>query len=501
MCGPSGVWDITLLNMKMRELKIFRSLKVRIFLIMLIVGLIPCFVMRYAILQNYEQRAVNIRTSDITTQLRILANHLITYHYLQDTSSEVINAELDQLSGLYDGRVLVINNDLRVVKDTYGISENKTIISEEVVRCIKGENTSRYDKNNGYVEMTIPITETVTLEGGKADTEAKKEIVRGVMLVSASTDTIGATLEILSRKALLVEVIVILVIIMISILAAKGLFKPFEKITEALNQVQEGYTDDPISVTDCLETEHIGEAFNQVLGRMKMLDTSRQEFVSNVSHELRTPITSMKVLADSLISQKDAPIELYQEFMTDIAAEIDREDKIITELLSLVKMDRTAADLNISEVDIDALVELIMRRLRPIAQKRDVEVVYESVRPVTAAVDEVKLTLVISNLVENAVKYNKEHGWVRVRLDADHQYFTVEVADSGVGIPRDSLEHIYERFYRVDKSRSREIGGTGLGLAITRSAILMHRGTIKAESIEGEGTTFTIRIPLKYIPV
>ncbi len=457
--------------------------------------------MRYAILQNYEQRAVNVKISDISTQLRILANHLITYHYLQDTSSEVINAELDQLSGLYDGRVLVINNDLRVVKDTYGISENKTIISEEVVRCIKGENTSRYDKNNGYVEMTIPITETVTLEGGKADTEAKKEIVRGVMLVSASTDTIGATLEILSRKALLVEVIVILVIIMISILAAKGLFKPFEKITEALNQVQEGYTDDPISVTDCLETEHIGEAFNQVLGRMKMLDTSRQEFVSNVSHELRTPITSMKVLADSLISQKDAPIELYQEFMTDIAAEIDREDKIITELLSLVKMDRTAADLNISEVDIDALVELIMRRLRPIAQKRDVEVVYESVRPVTAAVDEVKLTLVISNLVENAVKYNKEHGWVRVRLDADHQYFTVEVADSGVGIPRDSLEHIYERFYRVDKSRSREIGGTGLGLAITRSAILMHRGTIKAESIEGEGTTFTIRIPLKYIPV
>ncbi len=490
-----------MLKDKLRNIKILRSLKSRIFLILLIVGLLPCISMRYAILQNYEQRAVNVKISDISTQLRILANHLITYHYLQDTSSEVINAELDQLSGLYDGRVLVINNDLRVVKDTYGISENKTIISEEVVRCIKGENTSRYDKNNGYVEMTIPITETVTLESGKADTEAKKEIVRGVMLVSASTDTIGATLEILSRKALLVEVIVILVIIMISILAAKGLFKPFEKITEALNQVQEGYTDDPISVTDCLETEHIGEAFNQVLGRMKMLDTSRQEFVSNVSHELRTPITSMKVLADSLISQKDAPIELYQEFMTDIAAEIDREDKIITELLSLVKMDRTAADLNISEVDIDALVELIMRRLRPIAQKRDVEVVYESVRPVTAAVDEVKLTLVISNLVENAVKYNKEHGWVRVRLDADHQYFTVEVADSGVGIPRDSLEHIYERFYRVDKSRSREIGGTGLGLAITRSAILMHRGTIKAESIEGEGTTFTIRIPLKYIPV
>ena len=489
-----------MLKHKLRNIKILRSLKSRIFLFLLIVGLVPCISMRYAILQNYEQRAVNVKISDVSTQLRILANHLITYHYLQDTSSEVINAELDQLSSLYDGRVLVINNDLRIVKDTYGISENKTIISEEVVRCIKGENTSRYDRNNGYVELTIPITETIALGGGTDNIE-RKEIVRGVMLVSASTDSISVTLDILSRKALIVEVIVILAMVIVAILAAKVLIRPFEKITEALNRAQEGYTNDPISVTDCLETEHIGDAFNRVLGRMKMLDDSRQEFVSNVSHELRTPITSMKVLADSLVSQKDVPIELYQEFMADIAEEIEREDKIITDLLSLVRMDRTAADMNITEVDINALVELIMRRLRPIAQKRDVEVVYESVRPVMAAVDEVKLTLILSNLVENAIKYNKEHGWVRVKLDADHQYFTVEVADSGVGIPEESMDHIYERFYRVDKSRSREIGGTGLGLAITRSAVLMHRGTIKAESIEGEGTTFTIRIPLKYIPV
>ncbi len=452
-----------MLKNKLRNIKILRSLKSRIFLILLIVGLIPCVSMRYAILQNYEQRAVNVKISDVSTQLRILANHLITYHYLQDTSSEVINAELDQLSSLYDGRVLVINNDLKVVKDTYGISENKTIISEEVVRCIKGENTSRYDRNNGYVEMTIPITETVTLGGNEKEAKERKEIVRGVMLVSASTDSISVTMEILSRKALIVEVIVIIVTTIVSVLAAKILIRPFEKITEALDEAQEGYSSDPISVTDCVETEHIGDAFNRVLGRMKVLDTSRQEFVSNVSHELRTPITSMKVLADSLISQKDVPVELYQEFMEDIAEEIDREDEIITDLLSLVKMDRTAADLNITEVDINALVELIMRRLRPIAQNRDVEVVYESVRPVTAAVDEVKITQVISNLVENAIKYNKEHGWVRVKLDADHQYFSVEVADSGIGIPAESIDHIYERFYRVDKSRSREIDGTRAG--------------------------------------
>lgn len=500
MYGLSGVLAITLLEDKFRNIIFLRSLKMRIFLILFIVGLIPCIGMRYAILQNYEQRAVNVRTSDITTQLRILANHLITYHYLQDTSSEVINAELDQLSNLYDGRVMIINNDLRIVKDTYGISENKTIISSEVVRCIKGESTNQHDKENGYIEMAIPITETVIL-GDDTDAAEKRDVVRGVMLVSASTDNIVVTMDILSRKALIVEIIVILAILIVSILAAQVLIRPFEKITEALNRAQEGYTNDPISVVDCLETEHIGDAFNRVLGRMKLLDDSRQEFVSNVSHELKTPITSMKVLADSLISQKDVPIEVYQEFMSDIAKEIEREDKIITDLLSLVKMDRTAADLNIAAVDINVLVELIMKRLRPIAQKRDVELVYESVRPVIAAVDEVKITLVISNLVENAVKYNKEHGWVKVKLDADHQFFTVEVADSGIGIPADCIDNIYERFYRVDKSRSREIGGTGLGLAITRSAVLMHRGSIRVESIEGEGTTFTVRIPLTYIAV
>ena len=121
-------------------------------------------------------------------------------------------------------------------------------------------------------------------------------------------------------------------------------------------------------------------------------------------------------------------------------------------------------------------------------------------RQVSAMVDEVKISQVITNLVENAIKYNNENGSVRVSLDADHQFFTLEVVDTGIGIPEDSRDQIFERFYRVDKSHSREIGGTGLGLAITKSAVLMHRGTISVESVEGEGSTFTVRIPLVYIP-
>ena len=150
-------------------------------------------------------------------------------------------------------------------------------------------------------------------------------------------------------------------------------------------------------------------------------------------------------------------------------------------------------------MNINELLELILRRLRPIAAKSNIELVFESVRPVIAEVDEVKLTLAFSNLVENAVKYNRKDGWVKVKLDADHQFFSLEVSDSGIGIPESAQEHIFERFYRVDKSHSREIGGTGLGLAIARNAILMHRGAIKVSSVEGEGTTFTVKVPLSYI--
>ena len=207
----------------------------------------------------------------------------------------------------------------------------------------------------------------------------------------------------------------------------------------------------------------------------------------------------MKVLADSLVIQDNVPAELYREFMEDIVSEIDRENRIITDLLDLVKMDKKVQGLNVTAIDINELTELILKRLRPIARKKDIEVVFESMRPVVAEVDEVKMTLIMSNLVENAIKYNKEHGWVKVFLDADHQYFTFQVSDSGIGIPESQLAHIYERFYRVDKSHSREIGGTGLGLAIAKGAVLLHRGSITVTSKEGEGTTFTVKIPLNYI--
>ena len=455
----------------------------------MVAGIIPCVMLHFGTLERYLDNTVSVRTTEVQTQVKIIADHLITYNYLLDNSNEVVNAELAQLSNLYDGRVLIIDSNMKIIKDTYGISEGKTIISEDIVKCFKGEGASNHLEEKGYIEIVVPIEEKL---------EDKARIV-GVMLTSVSTDSIMSGYEYIQGRLFLLEILALVGVFGIDYFISRKMFKPFEKITDAINEVKNGFTDEQINVTDYIETEHIGDAFNQMMLRMKVLDDSRQEFVANVSHELKTPLASMKVLADSLLTQEDVPVEMYREFMTDIAEEIDRENKIITDLLSLVKMTRTSPDMNVELIDINSLLELLLKRLGPLAIRADVKLIFESCRPVSAEVDEVKLTLALSNLVENAIKYNNEGGWVKVVLDADYQCFTVTVSDSGIGIPQESIEHIYERFYRVDKSHSREIGGTGLGLAITRNAVLMHRGSITVNSEEGKGTTFTVKIPLTYI--
>ena len=478
-----------MVNLKNKR-KISISLRTIIVMLLILISSIPCVMMKEVIVNAYEDRAVAWRTAEIQEQCIILSNQISHSTYLEEPDLDVLDAELTQFSNIYNGRVLVIDDEYKIVKDTFGSDEGKTIIAPDVVTCFaSGSGTNYYDADAKYLDITTPITDTVN----------EDVRVKGVILVSVSTDIIYETMNELKGKADLAFWVFLAFVAFVGAFAVTYLMHPFKKIVKGIEDVTEGYDSENLHVDTYRETQNISEAFNKMLGRMKILDESRQEFVSNVSHELKTPLTSMKVLADSLLMQEEVPVELYKEFMEDITEEIERENKIINDLLSLVKMDKTSTDLNVKMENINELVERILKRLRPIAAQRNVEVVFESFRPVTAEVDEVKLTLAVSNLVENAIKYNKEEGWVQVSLNADHKYFYIKVADSGMGIPQESLDHIFERFYRVDKSHSREIGGTGLGLAIARNAVIMHRGAVKVHSEEGVGTTFTVRIPLNYI--
>ncbi len=466
----------------------FKSLRFRLVIAFVIFGMLPGIALRIGLLRGYEGRAVDKRSIDILSQAKILCDQIANNGYLDDVTNEVINSKLELIGNIYDGRILVVDNTFHIIKDTYDLDTSKIIISEEVATSFQGQESNKYDPVNRYIQLTLPIR------------DVEKQDILGVLLVSVSTDNVRDSLRYMKNIALIIQLSATMLIIVLAVIVSNMIARPFSKMTKSIEEIQIGYGDDMLMIDDFTETELISADINALLKNMKVLDESRQEFVSNVSHELKTPLTSMKVLADSLIGQEGAPVELYQEFMSDIASEIDRENKIITDLLSLVKMDKAADSLNVSQVNVNELLELIMKRLMPIAEKQNIELVLESFRPVTADIDETKLSLALTNLIENAIKYNdKSDGWVHVSLNADHQYFYVKVEDNGIGIPEESLDHIYERFYRVDKSHSREIGGTGLGLAITRNVILMHRGAIKAFSTEGEGTIFTVRIPLKYI--
>ena len=468
--------------------RFFKSLRFRILIILVILGIVPSVIVTRMMIGNYEKQAVAVRAGAVSNQCSILCNQIIKENYLNDPSSEAVNGKLEMLSNVYGGRILIVDRDFKIVKDTYHVDEGKTLVSPKIIRSFKKGEPTDYQRKGQVIEFAVPVR------------SADVPQIQGAMLVTISCSEITATMMELNYQGLLLISVIVVLSVFLGYILATVLVKPLARVTKSIEDLTDGYQNDEISVPDYTETELITDAFNKMLARMKVLDESRSEFVSNVSHELKTPMTSMKVLADSLVGQQGVPEELYQEFLQDITAEIDRENRIITDLLSLVKMDKKTADLSIQHMDINQLLEDILKRLRPIADKRSIDLILDSFRPVEADVDEIKFTSAISNLVENAIKYNVDDGWVRVSIDADHKYFYVTVADSGMGLPEDSLERIFERFYRVDKSHSREIGGTGLGLAITRSTIAMHHGVIKVFSREGEGTTFSVRIPLSYIP-
>ena len=466
------------------------SMRIPLAVCILALSILPLMLQSRMLAGSMRQSLVEDQMINAQNKCLILINRLVSSDYVGNTAKNpIIDTELSVTAEMFNGRIVIVDRDFKIIADTFNLAEGKLNISQEVLKAYSGEEQSSYNRKKDYFSLAFPIP-------GKDENESAE----GVLLLTASTENIDLLEARVTEKITFFQLVVFWVVAVFGLLAAGLLLKPFIRLKKVLGAVAEGDLEQDIRVDTYRETKEISVAVSQTLRKLKAVDQSRQEFVSNVSHELKTPITSIRVLADSLMGMEDVPEELYREFLSDISDEIDRESKIIDDLLTLVKADKSNAELNVEQININGLLEQILKRLRPIAKKRNIELVLESIREVSADVDEVKLSLALSNLVENAVKYNHEEGWVHVTLDADHKFFYVKVSDNGIGISQEDQEHVFERFYRVDKARSRETGGTGLGLAITKSIILMHQGAIKLQSKEGEGTTFTVRIPLNYIP-
>ena len=481
------------------------SMRVPLILLMFLLTLIPLAIQERFLGDFFYESQVEQNMIDAQNRCLILANEMMSTDYLNNAvlnQAPALDAELSATAELFDGRIVVIDSGYRIIRDTFDLAEGRTNIVEEVLKTFGGESQSYFNRGRQYFYVTQPIYERAaeSRESLAAAQGTGTKRANGVLLMTVSTGKFARTRERIAQMKGSFSLVLLLALAAVDFLAVYLLLMPIRRLIGQLNVVADGNLDQNIREDTYLETEQIAESVSTTIGTLRTVDRSRQEFVSNVSHELKTPITSIRVLADSLMSMDNPPPELYREFMEDISREIDREAKIIDDLLTLVRMDRSSPNLDIRPVSINEMISQILKRLRPIAKERNIELVFESAREVTADVDEVKLSLAITNLVENGIKYNREEGYVRVSLDADHKFFYLKVSDNGIGIPEEFQSHVCERFYRVDKARSRETGGSGLGLSITKNIVLLHQGAIRLKSTEGEGTSFTVRIPLTYIP-
>lgn len=468
------------------KIQIFKSLRAQSMAVLILIGIIPLVVFTLIFINTYRAKAISQRINELQTRGSIICNLVVSSAYFTSDSGAEVDSELTQVADIFGGRILIADSDLNITRDTYGLEEGKVILLEEVVRCVNGADSKFVSQSENMVELVLPVH------------NPESNSIDGVVVMNFSLNSVNTLYDSMQSIAITLVLVLGLIILVISVLYSGQIVMPMKEVAGSIAMISSGDFNETMQITGYSEAEDISDKFNSMLSVLQNLEDARQEFVSNVSHELKTPITSVKVLAESLIGQENVPVELYQEFMVDINEELERMNKIIIDLLTLVKMDKNASEVNISEVNINEFLEAILKQLQPIADKRNIEMIFESVRSVTAQVDEVKLSMAFRNLIENAIKYNYDSGWVRVSLNADHKFFYLKVSDSGVGIPEELQDSIFERFYRVDKARSRETGGNGLGLAITRNAILLHRGSIKVHSIEQQGTTFAVRIPLMY---
>lgn len=265
------------------------------------------------------------------------------------------------------------------------------------------------------------------------------------------------------------------------------------RILTSMELVREGEYSHKIAMHGSDEYGRLAGEFNKLTDRLQASEQAQRQFVSDASHELKTPLASIKLLSDSIL-QNDMDAETMREFVADIGSEADRLTRMAQKLLTLTKAE-SVQDGEREVVDLSRIISQVFKMLIPLADQREIRLKCTMDKDCAVLTLEDDVYQIIFNLVENAIKYNHDGGQVHVRLLRRDEEVVVQVEDTGVGIPADALDHIFERFYRVDKARSRQAGGSGLGLSIVHDLVERNFGEIQVERREEGGTRFTVTFP------
>lgn len=419
---------------------------------------------------------------DALSTANMVAN--VVSGYMIDEPDE-IQYVLKQLN-ISDGvRVIVSNVDASVIYDTSADNNlyGKTFISEEIISAIKGKDTvDIYEYDDTSV---INCAVSVILDSKKV----------GAVFVSTAPTSTDNFINELKWIFLVISLVVIILFGIFSAIMADIIVGPIERLTGLIKKMESESVADKVPVNGNDEIAQLSVAFNNLTDKLWELEEKRRLFVSNASHELKTPLSSIKLLSESVVSMDPIDPEYVKEFMADINGEIDRLTKIIDRLLQLTKLDANKNELDMKVSDINEMAERIVRSLTPVAADKNITLTLHTKQEVLALIDREKIWQVIYNITDNAIKYTPEGGVVNLFVFNEDAECRIEVEDNGIGIPDSEINQVFDRFYRVDKARSRESGGTGLGLSIVYDLVRLHKGRVFCESKEHHGTKFTVIVP------
>ncbi|MGF7056468.1 ATP-binding protein [Brassicibacter mesophilus] len=395
-----------------------------------------------------------------------------------------MNLIVENYSKEINSRIIVVNDNGIVKGDSNKEFIGESFKHDEIKDALRGITASNvyFFKEYGHVlYISVPVM-------------IQNDVI-GAILISVPIDDIYETVRHINKQLIIISLASILIIAIFSFIFSGVVFRPIDRFTKAIIKMSQGDLKQKININTNDEFKKMGDAFNTMILKLDQVDNQRKDFVANVSHELRTPLSSIKLLSESLIHQNESNILIYKEFLNDISAEVDRLNNIIEELLILVDLDKEKLHVNYKITYINFLLEKIINRMKPLAQQKKIDLILDLNEKIQIKVDTEKIQQAVINIIHNAIKYTPENGEVNVSLYHKGRYVVIEVRDNGIGIPKESISHIFDRFYRVDKARTRNTGGTGLGLSIAHQIISLHQGVIEVESELGKGSIFYIKIP------
>ena len=381
-------------------------------------------------------------------------------------------------------RLIVTKANGEVIYDSVNPTSVQTqyVLLPEIVKSLGGYNvfSSVYQYGAIQSKVATPVYSYGTMVGSVyiMETDARQ----------------GALIANLQETTLIISIVLELVVVVFSMIFSHIYSSRLHKISMSMRSVREGNYSHGVTIGGNDELTVLGAEYNDLVAKLQVSEQKRNNFVSDASHELKTPLASIKLLSDSIL-QYDMDMESVREFVGDIGNEADRLNRMTQKLLSLSRIEGQV-DSDCEIIYMAPTVERVIRMLDRLAESHETLIISDLSDDCTILILEDDLYQIVFNLVENAIKYNISGGKVFITLRREKDNAVLQIRDTGMGIPKESLEHIFERFYRVDKARARKSGGSGLGLSIVRNMVERNQGTIKVESTVGAGTTFTLVFPV-----